>query len=143
MRDVRSNITLAFNMIAKDVSDIWKRCLAQYSLGDSNLADETDTNVTFPSILFSYNDYAEYVENGRRPHARKVPIEALVEWAKRKGIPSDNRTLYAIRESIYKNGIKPRNILTTFYDAIDNEMDTAYADMLFDAITENLEEYFN
>lgn len=142
MQDVKSNLILAFKLIADDISYIWKKCLAQYNLDDSNLANDTETNTQFPNILFHYNDYAEYIENGRKPHTNKVPLYALLDWAKRKGIPTDNNTLYAIRESIYKNGIKPRNILTTFYDAIDKEFDDTYADILFESIIEQLNEYF-
>lgn len=143
MQDVRDNIFIAFKLIAEDISYIWKKCLAQYNLKDSNLAEQTETQTQFPNILFSYNDYAEYIESGRKPYVKKVPINALIDWARRKGIPTDNNVLYAIRESIYKNGIKPRNILTSFYDAIEKEFDDTYSSIIFESIIESLNEYFN
>lgn len=42
-------------------------------------------------------DYAKYVISGRRPFAKKVPIAALVEWIKIKGVGEGNLPRASIR----------------------------------------------
>ena len=55
------------------------------------------------------NDYGEWVNKGRRKGAKPVPIPALVEWIKQKGIATNNKKVlgiaFAIQKSIEKKGI--------------------------------------
>jgi len=55
-------------------------------------------------------DYYTYVSTGRKPRARKVPIEDLLSWIKRKRIStlggSPTATAWKIQRAIYKNGIR-------------------------------------
>jgi len=50
-------------------------------------------------------------DKGRRAFTRKVPISNLIFWMKKEGISTENNLVYAIRESIYQNGIKAKNFL--------------------------------
>lgn len=63
----------------------------------------------------SFLDYGRYVETGRRAGARKVPIQALVDWVITKGIASGNtnvlRVAYAIQTKIFQEGIPTRGSL--------------------------------
>lgn len=90
-----------------------------------------------------YNDYLDYIESGRKPFARKVPVDALVRWAKRKGIPDDSSTIYAIRESIYQKGIKARPIIEHFERELDELFDSTLSDRIFTTITSQLDRIFN
>lgn len=149
---LRDKVLQAFQEIAKDIVSVWQHILNgdvginpktnTNTLSKSQLNDDTEVNTTFPNILFNYNDYAQYIESGRKPHARKVPVEALREWARVKGIPTDNNVLYAIREAIYRDGISPRPILSIFSESLDKEWDKTYAEYLYLTITEQLEKYF-
>lgn len=137
--------------IARDIERVWKMALDSQAsinpkvglntLNDSTLKVDTETVLQDNIILFSYNEYAEYIETGRRPKVRKVPIEALRQWANKRGIPTDNDVLYAIREGIYRDGISPRPIMTKFSDLLDKGWDERYADEIFEKITEALEEH--
>ena len=54
------------------------------------------------------NDYYQAVSKGRKPRARKVPVEDLIKWIKEKKIPyrgSINNAAFAIQQAIYVNGI--------------------------------------
>ena len=55
-------------------------------------------------------DYYTYVSTGRKPRARKVPIEDLIKWIKDKNISTRGRsissTAFAIQQGIYRSGIK-------------------------------------
>lgn len=58
-------------------------------------------------------DYGQYVNDGRKPGARRVPIAALMDWIKAKAIASDDkevkRIAFAIQEKIYREGIPTSN----------------------------------
>lgn len=53
--------------------------------------------------------YGKYVDRGRKPGGKRVPIQALVAWLRVKGIPLNGRKeidmAFAIQHSIWKNGI--------------------------------------
>lgn len=147
------NITRAFKEVVEDVLKAFREVLESdvgintkvgtNTLAESRLKSEAAIKSHIPFIYLDVNDYIQYIESGRRPKARKVPIDALREWARRKSIPSDNNTLYAIQQAIYRDGIKGRNITTAFYDVLDRKWDEEIADKLFQAITISLDNYFN
>jgi len=39
-----------------------------------------------PVALISYNDYLNYVNRGRPPFVKRVPLNALIEWIKLRGL---------------------------------------------------------
>lgn len=103
------------------------------SLTNSNLYNDITYQILEnPSgIQFNIPDYAIYVEAGRKAFSKKVPIAALIRWMKRKNIALGNKNsvAYAIQQSIYKNGIKPRPFIKNSLEAlnfipIDKELET-------------------
>lgn len=64
-------------------------------------------------LLITMNDYGDYVNRGRKKGAAKVPIQALVEWIKNKGIETNNKKVlgmaFAIQKTIEKQGIPTAN----------------------------------
>jgi len=46
--------------------------------------------------------YGQYVDRGRPPGARKVPIDALIEWIKVKGFEKDEKKIRSIAFAIQK-----------------------------------------
>lgn len=65
------------------------------------------------SLIVEMNDYGKYVNTGRKRGARKVPIDALVEWIKQRGIESNNKKAigiaFAIQKTIQRDGIPTKN----------------------------------
>lgn len=59
-------------------------------------------------LLIKSEDYLTYVDSGRKP-GKFVPVNALREWLKFKGI--DEKALYPINYKIFKFGIKPLNFM--------------------------------
>lgn len=53
-------------------------------------------------------DYYSDIEQGRKAFAAKVPIENLLKWMQKVGIPAQNSIAFAIQTSIYLNGILPK-----------------------------------
>jgi hypothetical protein len=58
-------------------------------------------------IILSFNaeDYAKYVENGRKP-GKFPPIDKIKQWTVYKGIPKE--AAWPIAVNIFKFGIEPR-----------------------------------
>lgn len=99
-----------------------------------------DGDLVFDILL---NDYLTFIESGRRKGAKMPPVEPIVKWARKHGIPTDNGTIYLIRRAISRDGIAPRPFMDKVFDDIDYAWDKAWADELFDELTRLITEYFN
>lgn len=127
------------------------------TLNGSNLYKQMDMKV-YPDmemVEVLINSYAEYVDMGRMSHAEVKtgkftpmknsgfpPLNVLRDWAQRKGIPTDNRTLYLIGRSIAINGIRPRPVFSYAWRDLDDLL-VDYLDNLFEVIITELTEWFN
>lgn len=152
---MNENIIKAFNLLAVDILDLFHKVLAsdvginrkpmagKNTLKDSRLAQTAQIQTDIPFFYFIINDYIDDIENGRRPKSPLVPIEDLRDWARRKGIPSDNKTLEIIQYAIWRDGIKGRPVMKTFFNMLDKEWNETYSKQLFEAILHNLTQYFN
>lgn len=99
-----------------------------------------DGDLVFDIIL---NDYLRYIESGRRKGAKFPPIEPIVKWARSKGIPTDNSTIFLIRRAISRDGIRPRPFFAHVLDEIDSEWDERWADDIFGKIMDETDKFFN
>lgn len=105
---------------------------------DSSLGEDVEM------IRIAMNDYVQYIESGRRPGTWPPP-HVIAEWCQRKGIPSDNGTVFLICRSIYEKGIKARPIMDGgggFWELTEQYFDRAWAEDIFNAITKIIDEYF-
>lgn len=54
--------------------------------------------------------YGKFVESGRRPGVKRVPLDALIEWLKQKNFSEDANRIrgiaFAIQATIFRDGIK-------------------------------------
>ena len=112
------------------------------TLVDSNIYNDLVADVKdLELIQFLIHDYYVYIESGRSAGSFPPP-QVIAEWCQRKGIPSDNSTVYAICKSIYEKGIKPRPFLDEAWEFIDEYWDT-WADEIFDILMEDIDNWFN
>lgn len=134
------NLDKIYKSIQEDIQDIFKNALKNVNLEDSNLYKELKVEVNDSSDIFKvlYNDYLEYIELGRKPKAKKVPINDLRDWAKRKNINTDNSILYAIQQSIYMKGIPARPILINVDKNIDMQWMNKWSDDIFQEIIKKI-----
>ena len=149
MKQLANDITKA---ILKDLMIVWRQLMASdyainvksnTTLEFSNLDNTAKIEATDFHFNLFYNNYLEYIESGRKPKTRKVPIKAIIDWMKRKHISDDNRVAYAIRESIYQLGIPPRPLLEPFGEMLDERFEKKIYDDIYNKITEKLSNYFN
>ena len=99
-----------------------------------------DGDLIFDIVL---NDYIQFIESGRRKGAKFPPVEPIVRWARSRGIPTDNSTIFLIRRAISRDGIKPRPIMQYVFEEVDREWDEQLADELFNKIMDLIDNFFN
>lgn len=124
------NVKVNRNTLGKDKSRLYDDVVA-------NLLSSEDIVV---SLLV--NDYIKFIESGRRAGAKLPPFQPIYEWCKRKGIPADNSTVWAICKAISIDGIAPRPIMSNVLSIIDNRWDSEWSDSIFDEITKELDKIF-
>lgn len=112
-------------------SDIYKQL---------SVISTSDGDLVFDIML---NDYITYIESGRRKGAKMPPVEPIVRWARKHGIPTDNSTIYLIRRAISRDGIKPRPIMAKVFEELDRAWEGEWSDRLFKIIIEQLDKFFN
>ena len=98
-----------------------------------------DGDLIFDILL---NDYITFIESGRRKGAKFPPVAPIVAWARSRGIPTDNSTIFLIRRAISRDGIKPRPFRAHVLEEIDREWDDSLADKLFEKIMEIIDNFF-
>lgn len=81
---------------------------------------EVMTNDSISYLKVIMLGYAQYVQSGRLPNKKGVPIQPLLEWIKYRRLKgrdakgrfiTDKSLAFAIRNNIMKFGIRPSNFL--------------------------------
>lgn len=82
-----------------------------------SVIDQTLTGVTISTQALYY---AKFVNAGRKPGTKGVPIDALVEWIRRKRLNMEGKrersVAFAIQRSIRDKGIKPSRFIDKSID---------------------------
>lgn len=142
--------------ISKDIIALWHilmdskyaekkhKTIPPTTLAWSRLDREAQVkNNGFEFNLF-YNDYIGFIEWKRPPkYGKRPPIGVLVEWARERGIPTDNNTLWAISNNIWFYGWEARPLLEPFGNMLDERMEKKIFDEIFNKITTHLDKYFD
>jgi hypothetical protein len=121
------------------------------------------TNGQPSQLQITYIDYFKYVNSGRRPLAKKVPIQAILNWIKIKGVAvrntdktsrrlrkrnkktgrfgTDLSLAFAIQQNIFKYGIRPAKIYDLALDDVENIFNNV-PDNLPPDVRQSLEELY-
>ncbi len=105
----------------------------------------TSTSPDGSTLTVSMNDYGQWVQSGRLPGKKGVPVDALEKWIKERGLQGRDKKgryikrrsfAFAIQANIKKFGIRASN----WYDvAIDNVLeDPEIINLLGDTTIEDL-----
>lgn len=102
-------------------------------------------NVVIDTI---FNGYIDYIEWDRPPkYGKRPPVLEIAKWLRRKHIVSSNENImsvaYAVSYSIWRDGWKGRKIFEALDKYVDSQFDTKYADLIFDGLFAELDNYFN
>lgn len=95
-----------------------------------------------------FNGYIDYIEWDRPPkYGKRPPVLEIAKWLRRKHIVSSNENImsvaYAVSYSIWRDGWKGRKIFEALDKYVDSQFDTKYADLIFDGLFAELDNYFN
>ena len=99
------------------INELAKELIKQDHKATGKLIESLDykvnTSIAGTDLLIEMEDYGTYVNTGRKRGAAKVPIDALVDWIKVKGIETNNKKVlgmaFAIQKTIQKQGIPTVN----------------------------------
>ena len=78
----------------------------------------------------SMEDYAQWVQSGRLPGKKGVPVDAIEKWIKDRGLQGRVKKgrfitrrsfAFAIQSNIKKFGIRPSNFLDVALDKLEND----------------------
>ena len=94
-----------------------------------------------------FNHYIEFIESGRMPKkGKRPPVFEIAKWLRRKKIVSSNENImkvaYAVSYAIWRDGYKARKILEALDKYVDSNFDEKYADMIFNALFKEVDDYF-
>ena len=149
------NITSLAKVFAEDVMNITADIMASNIMvnnkvgrntiaPDSNIFKEmyakASGNIVIELLL---NDYVQYIESGRKAGSKFPPLEPIVQWAKKRGIKTDNSTMFLIRRAIAEDVIKPRPFMYKVLNTIDKKWDGEWSSELFQELTKIIDEFFN
>ena len=84
----------------------------------------------------------DMVKGDRSLASWRPPLRVIIPWMRKRGIKTDNKTVYAIATGIAINGIKSRPVFVGWEQEVDKLM-SSWFDDLFDAIMLSLDEFFN
>ena len=83
------------------INELAKELIKQDHNATGKLISSLDFNTSIGAGTFSLlvvgKDYGKWVNTGRKKGAAKVPIQALVEWIKVKGIETNNKKYWVWR----------------------------------------------
>ena len=110
-----------------------------------------------PIAVIEYADYFNYVNRGRNAGVKRVPLTALMEWIKVRGLKgrdkkgrfmSTTNLAWAIQTNIFKYGVRPANIydagisdLEQYFNDFPNNLPPdllAEGEHVFDAVAEDI-----
>lgn len=149
------NITLLAKAFAEDVMTITADIMASSVMVNNKVGINTiapDSNIFKQMyakasgnivIQLLLNDYVQYIESGRKAGSKFPPIQPIVQWAKKRGIPTDNSTIFLIRRAIAEDGIRPRPFMYKVLETIDKKWEGEWSSELFNELTKIIDEFFN
>ena len=135
LKDISNQVVYIFRQVLASEVGINKKIGKNTLTGD--IYSSVRSSLDFPIIYLICNDYIKYIDSGMKKGVY-VPIRVLIDWAKKRGIKTDNGTIYAIQRGIYNTGIKGRPVVSTFFKEIDKMYYDEWADRIFNSIWEEL-----
>lgn len=113
-----------------------------------------------PIALIQYQDYFNNVNFGRRAGVKRVPLSALMQWIKVRGLKgrdkkgrfmSTTNLAWAIQTNIFRYGVRPTNIydagisdLEQYFDDFPNNLPPdllAEGEDIFEAVAEDINNF--
>lgn len=149
---MKTDLDKVIQGMAEDILNIMREIMDDNDLAYSNLKKNMYTEAKIDGdnavLKLITAHYIYWVDQGRGPS--KIPpltrwadpVGDIADWCRRKGIPSDNSTVWAIIQKIHKYGYEGKFFLEDFWRQAE-QATYDNLDKLFDAIISELTEWFN
>ena len=130
----------ALNELAEAVKTIIKASMTDAGIDEQShiLKDLTSEVVGIELVKVLIHDYYAYINNGSHYTQYPPPIEPIRKWCEEKLHTTDNSVVFAVREAIFKRGIKARPFMGDIISAID-DLYESFGDEVFEIFCEEID----
>ena len=113
----------ALNNLAETVKTIIKTSMVDAGVKEDAhiIEDLTSEAVGMDLVKVMIHEYYAYINNGSHYTTKPPPFQAIYDWCEETdGLDTDNSTVFAIRQAIFKRGLKARPFMGDVILAIDD-----------------------
>lgn len=130
----------AFKKLAETVKTIIKASMVENGIAeDSNIVEDLKSEaVGMDLVRVLIHDYYAYINNGSHYTQYPPPIEPIRAWCEEKLHTTDNSVVFAVREAIFKRGLKARPFMGDIILAID-DLYESFGDEVFEIFCEEID----
>ena len=116
-----SKIYEAFKKLAETVKTVIKTSMVENGIAeDSHIVEDLKSEaVGMDLVKVMIHDYYAYINNGSHYTQYPPPLEAIRAWCEEKLNTTDNNVVFAVREAIFKRGLKARPFVGDVEAAVD------------------------
>ena len=130
----------AFKKLAETVKTIIKESMVENGVAeDSHIVEDLKSEaVGMDLVRVLIHDYYAYINNGSHYTQYPPPIDAIRAWCEEKLHTTDNSVVFAVREAIFKRGLKARPFMGDIILAID-DLYESFGDEVFEIFCEEID----
>ena len=130
----------AFKKLAETVKTVIKASMVENGIAeDSHIAEDLKSEaVGMDLVRVLIHDYYAYINNGSHYTLYPPPIDAIRAWCEEKLHTTDNSVVFAVREAIFKRGLKARPFMGDVISAID-DLYESFGDEVFEIFCEEID----
>lgn len=130
----------AFKKLAETVKTVIKASMVENGIAeDSHIVEDLKSEaVGMDLVKVLIHDYYAYINNGSHYTQYPPPIDAIRAWCEEKLHTTDNSVVFAVREAIFKRGIKARPFMGDVITAID-DLYESFGDEVFEIFCEEID----
>lgn len=130
----------AFKKLAETVKSVIKASMVENGIAeDAHIVEDLRSEaVGMDLVRVLIHDYYAYINNGSHYTQYPPPIDAIRAWCEEKLHTTDNSVVFAVREAIFKRGIKARPFMGDVISAID-DLYESFGDEVFEIFCEEID----
>lgn len=130
----------AFKKLAETVKTVIKASMVENGIAeDSHIVEDLKSEaVGMDLVRVMIHDYYAYINNGSHYTQYPPPIEPIRAWCEEKLHTTDNSVVFAVREAIFKRGLKARPFMGDIILAID-DLYESFGDEVFEIFCEEID----
>lgn len=130
----------AFKKLAETVKTVIKASMVENGIAeDSHIVEDLKSEaVGIDLVKVLIHDYYAYINNGSHYTQYPPPVDAIRAWCEEKLHTTDNSVVFAVREAIFKRGIKARPFMGDVILAID-DLYESFGDEVFEIFCEEID----